>query len=158
MGFRRSPGLSGGCGVATWGHQCPKLEGGDRLLGPHSRGFSDLVSLATHPGPKRRRGHWPAGVFRLRSSSSVPPSTTKNLSLTPSDRTLLQSFWWDFLISLFIHHQSLLRWDVLQARWNVPIRPVWKSGRSVMAQMTAGTEQMSWTVVNNTNMRHIDFC
>lgn len=32
------------------------------------------------------------------------------------------------------------------------MRSAWKNGWSVMAQMTAGTEQMNWAAVNDTNM------
>lgn len=156
VGFHRSPGLSRGCDVASWGHQCPKLEGGDHLPRPYFLSFSDPVSLATLSGPKGRRGHWPAGVFRLCSSLWVPPSEDRRVpALLVSDDGLTPFQFLTRFSVLFIHHQRrFLVKDVLQACWDVKMRPVWKNGRSVMAQMTAGTEQMSWIVVNDTNKRH----
>lgn len=81
MGLHTSPGLWRGCSVASWGHQCPKLEGGYHLPWPYSHIFSDPISLATLPGPKRRRSYWPPGVFRLCSSMWVPPSEDRRVPI-----------------------------------------------------------------------------
>lgn len=150
VGFHRSGGLSGGRGVASWGRQCPKLEGGYHIPGPYHDSFSDPVSLTTLPGPKGRRCHWPAGVLRLCSSLWVPSREHGSSAMVFSFDERVTD---DFLIFLFGHHQHLPPANVLQTPWGVTTRPVWNIGRSAMAPTTAGTELMSWAVVNDT--KHI---